>query len=94
MMKTSLYNSPDNKNFKTNREWLESLSDDDFTKWLLGGWYEVTIEGITTTVYSGLPRLVHKFSDDTNNVKQWLSAIHKENSIKSGDTSDTSTENS
>jgi hypothetical protein len=54
----------------TNREWINSLSDEELSAWLCDNLYLRTIEGIT--IYSGISSLKSMYTHSELGIIEWL----------------------
>lgn len=62
----------------TNRQWLNSLSNEDFCKWLLNKYTtQVKFNGYTIITNLGLSSLMTSSYDSYNGVLKWLDELHE-----------------
>jgi hypothetical protein len=67
----------------TNREWIESLSDEDLARFLMIGLrkeYESNTYPAYIGVYSeSIADIARHYTQSTTGIMQWLNEVHKEN---------------
>lgn len=63
----------------TNREWLKSLSDEDFALWLCDGYPESFEQsnGKTITYNTGVHIIGRRYTDSLGGLQVWLKEEHK-----------------
>ena len=57
----------------TNREWLNSLTNDEFANWLCDAMYDEDLSRkLGTDVYIGISQIKFAYTDSRLGLKQWL----------------------